>query len=104
MILSTIETVPGREIESIIGLARGNVVRARFAGRDFIAGLRTLIGGEVTEYTSLMAEARDQAMERLVQNAESLGADAVVNIRFSTSMILQGTSEILAYGTAVRLR
>lgn len=104
MILTTTETVPGRDILQPLGIARGSVVRARFVGRDIVAGLRSIVGGEVNEYTKLMAEAREQAMDRMIEDASGLGADAVVNIRFSTSMILQGTSEILVYGTAVKLK
>lgn len=104
MIVSTTENVPGREVESIIGIAKGNVVRARFVGRDIVAGLRAIIGGEVTEYTKLIAESREQALNRMIADAQAMGADAVVNVRLTTSMILQGTSEILAYGTAVRLK
>jgi uncharacterized protein YbjQ (UPF0145 family) len=98
------DAVPGREIAQVIGIARGSVVRARFFGRDFIAGLRNLVGGEVTEYTKLMAEAREQALGRLVTHAEALGADAVVTFRFSTSAVMEGSAEILAYGTAVKLK
>lgn len=104
MITSTTDTIPGREISEILGIARGNVVRARFVGRDLIAGLRAIVGGEVSEYTKLMAESREQAQDRMLDHARSLGADAVVNVRFSTAMILQGTSEILVYGTAVKLK
>lgn len=104
MLISTTETVPAREISESLGIVRGNVVRARFVGRDIIAGLRTIVGGEVSEYTKLMAESREQAIDRMATEAEVIGADAVVNVRFTTSMILQGTSEILAYGTAVRLK
>ncbi|MFP4519974.1 MAG: YbjQ family protein [Oceanicaulis sp.] len=98
------DTVPGREIEQVIGIARGSVVRARFFGRDFIAGLRNLVGGEVNEYTKLMAEAREQALARLMAHAERLDADAVVTFRFATSMVMEGSAEILAYGTAVKLK
>jgi len=98
------DAVPGREIEQVIGIARGSVVRARFFGRDFIAGLRNLVGGEVHEYTQLMAEAREQALGRLVAHAEQLGADAVVTFRFSTSAVMEGSAEILAYGTAVKFK
>lgn len=104
MILTTTETIPGRDIDDVLGVAKGNVVRARFVGRDIVAGLRTLVGGEVDEYTKLMAESREQALDRMTAHAQSMGADAVVNIRFSTAMIMQGSSEILAYGTAVRLK
>lgn len=104
MIITTTETVPGREIDQILGIARGNVVRARFVGRDLIAGLRAIVGGEVNEYTKLMAESREQGFDRMAQNAREMGADAVLNVRFTTSLILQGTSEILVYGTAVSLK
>lgn len=104
MILTTTESLPGREITETLGLVRGNVVRARFVGRDIVAGLRTLVGGEVDEYTKLMAESREQAIDRMIDDASRLGADAIVGMRFSTSLIMQGSSEILAYGTAVRLK
>lgn len=104
MIITTTETVPGREISEVIGIAKGNVVRARFVGRDIIAGLRTLVGGEVDEYTKLMAEAREQSYDRMLESARQMGADAVVNVRFTTSLIMQGSSEIMIYGTAVRLK
>lgn len=103
VIITMADTVPGREVTQVIGIARGSVVRARFFGRDFIAGLRNLVGGEVTEYTKLLAEARDQALGRLVAHAEEMGADAVVTFRFSTSSVMEGSAEILAYGTAVKL-
>ncbi len=104
MIITTTETIPGREISEVIGLAKGNVVRARFVGRDIIAGLRTLVGGEIDEYTKLMAEAREQSYDRMLESARQMGADAVVNVRFTTSLIMQGSSEIMTYGTAVRLK
>ena len=104
MIITSTETVPGREISEVIGIAKGNVVRARFVGRDIIAGLRTLVGGEVDEYTKLMAEAREQSYDRMLESARQMGADAVVNVRFTTSLIMQGSSEIMTYGTAVRLK
>ena len=103
MIVSTTETVPGREITEIVGLARGNSVRARHAGRDIMAGLRNLIGGEISEYATLQAETREMAHRRMVEQAESWNADAVVGIRYTTSMIAAGASEILAFGTAVKL-
>ena len=104
MIITMTESVPGREIADIIGTARGNVVRARFFGRDIVAGLRNIVGGEVTEYTKLMAEAREQALDRLRADAEAQGAHAVISMRLTTSMIMTGSAEILAYGTAVRLK
>ena len=103
MIVTMGETVPGRDITEIIGVVRGNVVRARFIGRDFVAGLRNLVGGEVSEYSKLLAESREQAYDRMVRHAESQGADAVIGFRFASATIMEGTSEILAYGTAVKL-
>ncbi|MFK7949921.1 MAG: YbjQ family protein [Saprospiraceae bacterium] len=104
MILSTTEEVPEREIVEILGISQGSTVRARNVGRDFMAGLKNLVGGEISEYTILLARSRDQAIERMIMDAEDLGADAVINIRFQTAMVMQGCSEILAYGTAVKLR
>lgn len=104
MILSTIEQVPNKEITEILGIARGSTVRARNVGRDILAGLKNIVGGEIEEYTQLQAQSREQAMARMVKDAEGLGADAVVNVRFATSMIAQGAAEILAYGTAVKLK
>lgn len=103
MIVTTTETVPGKEIIQIIDVARGSTVRARNIGRDIFAGLKNIVGGEISEYTKLQAESREQAMQRMVDDAERLGADAVVNVRLTTSMVMQGCSEILAYGTAVKL-
>ena len=104
MIISTIENVPNKEIEAILGIARGSTVRARNIGRDFFAGLKNIVGGEIEEYTKLQAQAREQAIQRLKQDAQKLGADAVINVRFTSSTIMQGASEILAYGTAVKLK
>jgi uncharacterized protein YbjQ (UPF0145 family) len=103
MMITTTETIPNREIREILGIARGSTVRARNVGRDIFAGLKNIIGGEISEYTKLQAESREQAMQRMVEDAESLNADAIVNIRFTTTMVMQGASEILAYGTAVKL-
>ncbi len=103
MIVTSTEFVPKREITEILGIARGSTVRARDIGRDIFAGLKTIIGGEIEEYTKLQAEAREQALQRLIDDARSMGADAVLNLRFTTAMIMQGTAEILAYGTAVKL-
>ncbi len=103
MIITTTETIPNREITQILGIARGSTVRARNMGRDIMAGFKNLVGGEINEYTQLQAQSREQAMERMIADAQKFGADAVVNVRFSTSMIMQGASEILAYGTAVKL-
>ncbi|MDA1279516.1 MAG: YbjQ family protein [Chloroflexi bacterium] len=103
MIESTIQDVPGREITEILGLVRGNSVRARHAGKDILAALRNLVGGEITEYAKLQAETREIANRRMVEQAEAMGADAIVGIRYTTSMIASGASEILTYGTAVKL-
>lgn len=103
MILSTTDNIPGKTIIEILGVAWGSTVRARNVGRDIFAGLKNIVGGEISEYTKLQAESREQAFQRLVQDAERMGADAVVNIRLTTAMIMQGTAEILAYGTAVKL-
>ena len=104
MILTNIESVPGREITESLGVARGSTVRARNVGRDIFAGLKNLVGGEINEYTKLQAQAREEAIGRMIADAERLGADAIVNIRFNTAMIMTGTAEILAYGTAVKLK
>ena len=104
MILSTTEFIPEREIENILGIARGSTVRSRNVARDLVAQLKNIIGGEIEEYTKLQAYAREQALERLIVDAQKLNADAVLNIRITTSVIAQGTSEILAYGTAVSLK
>lgn len=104
MILSSSDTVAGREIHETLGLVTGNSVRARNLGRDFLSGLKNLTGGEVGAYRDLLTESRNQAMERLEQAAQDLGADAVVTVRFTTAEVMQGVSEILAYGTAVKLR
>lgn len=104
MIISTSETIAGREITQTLGVARGNTIRARHLGTDFVASLRNIVGGEVSEYTKLLGEAREQALDRMIADANSMGADAVISMRFSTSMIAQGAAEILAYGTAVKLK
>lgn len=103
MLTSTSEQIAGYQIVETLGIARGNTIRARHVGTDIVAGLRNLVGGEVSEYTKLMGEAREQAHDRMMEDARRMGADAVVSVRFSTSMIAQGAAEILAYGTAVKL-
>ena len=104
MIITNTETVHGREISESFGLVRGSTVRARNFGRDFFAGIKNIIGGEISEYTKLLADSREQALKRMTDDAERLGADAIINVRFTTSAVMQGSSEILAYGTAVRLK
>ncbi|MCB0703777.1 MAG: YbjQ family protein [Saprospiraceae bacterium] len=103
MLIVTTADIPGKKIVEVLDIARGSTVRARNIGRDIFAGLKNIVGGEIKEYTHLMADAREQALDRMIADAETLGADAVVNVRFTTSMVMQGCSEILAYGTAVRL-
>ena len=103
MIIVTTETIPGKNIVEQLGLVRGNSVRVRHIGRDIIAGLRTIIGGEVAEYTKMLAETREQALDRMTEEAIKKGADAVVNVRFSTSFIMKAAAELLAYGTAVKI-
>jgi len=104
MVTSTTEKIPTKEVIQILGIARGSTVRARNIGRDVFAGLKNIIGGEIEEYTKLQAQSREQALQRMIQDAERLGADAVINVRLTTSMVMQGASEILAYGTAVKLK
>ncbi len=101
MIITTSETIAGKRIVRTLGMARGNTVRARHIGRDIMAGLRNIVGGEVQEYTKLLAESREQALDRMVAEAQMLGANAVVDVRFVKSMVAQGMAELLAYGTAV---
>lgn len=103
MITSTTASVPNREITEILGVVKGNTVRARNIGRDVFAGLRSIVGGEIEEYTNLLTQAREQAIDRMISQAQRMNADAVINIRMTTSMVMQGSSEILAYGTAVKL-
>jgi uncharacterized protein YbjQ (UPF0145 family) len=104
MIVSTGGSVPGREIVEVLGLVKGNTIRARNVGRDILAGLRHIVGGEIGEYTKLMAESREQAIDRMKEDARRIGADAVVDVRIGTSMVMSGAAEILVYGTAVRLK
>lgn len=101
MILTTAPTIAGHRIVRTIGIVRGNTIRARHIGKDILAGLKNIVGGEIEEYTKLMAESREQSLDRMSAEAESLGANAIVEVRFSTSMIMQAAAEILVYGTAV---
>ena len=103
MIITTSGQVEGKKIARTLGLVKGSTIRARHLGRDIMAGLRGMVGGEVTEYTKMMAEAREQAIQRMVEDAEKQGANAIVSMRFTTSMVMQSASEILAYGTGVVL-
>ena len=101
MIIVSSETITGKEIVKTLGLVRGNTIRARNIGKDILAGLKKLVGGEIEGYTKLMAEAREQAVDRMIKDAEKLGANAIVAMRFSTSEVMDNAAEILAYGTAV---
>ena len=103
MIVTTTGSIAGKRVVRTLGLVRGNTIRARHVGRDITAALRHLVGGEISEYTKLFAEAREQAIDRMVEEAEGLDADAVIEMRFSTSMVMTGAAELLAYGTAVKL-
>ena len=104
MTISTTENIPDKEVVEILGIARGSTVRARNLGRDIFAAVRNLVGGEITEYTKLQADSREQALQRMKEDALKLNADAIINVRITTSMIMQGVAEILAYGTAVKLK
>lgn len=103
VILVNTDYIPGREFE-ILGLVKGNTIQSKNIGRDFTQGLRQIVGGELKAYTDMMSKARDEAVERMVQEAEELGADAVVNVRFASAAVMAGAAEILAYGTAVRFK
>jgi len=103
MIVTTTDYVPGKKVEKILGVATGNVVRAKNIGKDILASLRNIAGGEIKEYTELLKDAREEALDRMVKSAERLGADAVINVRFATSSVMQGAAELFAYGTAVKL-
>jgi uncharacterized protein YbjQ (UPF0145 family) len=104
MILSTTHTIPGREIAVVLGIARGSTVRTRNIGRDIVAGLKNLVGGEIEEYTKLQAYAREEAMSRMIEDAKKMDADAIVGVLITTAMVTKGAAEILAYGTAVKLK
>lgn len=103
MIVVTSPEIPGKKIVRTLGLVRGNTIRARHVGKDILAGLRHLVGGEIHEYAKLMGEAREQALDRMVTEAEELGANAIISVRFTTSVVMGGAAEMLAFGTAVVL-
>ena len=103
MIVTTLNEVPGRRTVRILGMCRGNTIRARHIGKDIMAGMRGVVGGEISEYTKLFAESREQAVDRMVEEAEALGANAVLGMKFATSMVMSTAAELLAYGTAVVL-
>ena len=101
IIVVTAPEIPGRRIVKTIGLVRGNTIRARHIGKDILAGFRNIVGGEVTEYAKLLAESREQALDRMIEHADELGANAIISLQFQTSVIMNGAAEMMAYGTAV---
>ncbi|MCD5413191.1 MAG: YbjQ family protein, partial [Dehalococcoidia bacterium] len=101
MIIVTLERIEGKRIVKTLGIARGSTIRAKHVGKDIVAGFRGIVGGEITEYTKLMAQSREEAMQRMVEQAEKMGANAILGTRFMTSMVAAGAAEFLAYGTAV---
>ncbi|UCC97674.1 MAG: YbjQ family protein [Phycisphaerales bacterium] len=101
MLLSTTDTIYGKKIVRHLGLVRGNTIRARHIGRDIMAGLRNVVGGEISDYTKMMGESREQAIDRMIEDAQRLGANAIVGVSFATSMVMQMAAEILVFGTAV---
>lgn len=103
MIITTTDMIPGKKVTKILGVVKGSTVRAKNIGRDFAAGLKNIVGGEIKSYTHLLTQAREEAYNRMANEAEDLGADAVLNVRFMTSMVMAGSAEMLAFGTAVKL-
>jgi len=103
MIIVTTQNIPGFEITETLGLVRGNTIRARAIGKDILAGLKNIVGGEIHEYTKMIAESREQALDRMVAEARAKNADAIIGVRFTTSSVMQGAAELFAYGTAVKI-
>jgi len=104
VLVTTIDRIPGHEISEVLGLVQGSTIRARHLGRDIMAGLRNVVGGEIKDYAQMLAEARQLAIQRMVKEAERLGADAILGVRLATAQTMAGAAEVLAYGTAVRLK
>ncbi|MAE09924.1 MAG: hypothetical protein CMF78_01870 [Candidatus Marinimicrobia bacterium] len=104
MIISTLEQIAGYKITESLGVVAGNTIRARHLGKDIVAGLRTVVGGEIKEYTGMLAESREQSLQRMIEKGKELNADGIIGVRFQTSMIMSTTAELLAYGTAVKLQ
>jgi len=104
IITTTTSEIPGKQVAKILGIVKGNTIRARHVGRDIAAGFKNLIGGEIKSYTEMTEQARDEAFNRMVNQAVDIGADAIINVRFATSMVMTGAAEMLAYGTAVKLK
>lgn len=103
MLITTQDYFSDQEISETLGMVKGNTIRARHVGKDILAGLRTIVGGEITEYTKMLAESREQALDRMIADAEKIDADGIVCVRFTTSAVMAGSAELLAYGTAVKL-
>lgn len=103
MLLVNTNDVPGKKIQEVLGMVRGSTIQSKHIGKDFMAGLKTIVGGEITGYTEMLEQARQVALKRMTKEAENMGANAIVNVRFATSAIMQGAAELLAYGTAVVL-
>ena len=103
MIVVTASQIAGREITDTLGMVKGNTIRAKHIGKDILAGLRSIVGGEIKEYTEALNEAREEAIRRMIKDAEKLGADAIIEVRFTTSQVMAGAAELLVYGTAVKL-
>lgn len=104
MLITTQDYLADYEITKTLGMVKGNTIRARHVGKDILAGLRMIVGGEITEYTKMLAESREQALDRMIEDAKEKGADGIVCVRFTTSTVMRGAAELLAYGTAVKLR
>ena len=104
MLLLNIDYIPGKEITEALGIAKGSVVMSKHLGKDFMAGMKTIVGGEIESYTEMLDGARKIAMKRMVEDAQAMGADAVINIRYTSSSVMQGAAEVTAYGTAVRVK
>jgi uncharacterized protein YbjQ (UPF0145 family) len=104
IITTTTSEIPGKKITKVLGVVKGNTIRARNVGRDVMAGFKNIVGGEIKSYTQMTTQAREEAFNRMVNDAVELKADAIINIRYATSMIMQGAAEMLAYGTAVKLK
>jgi uncharacterized protein YbjQ (UPF0145 family) len=104
MLLLNIDYIPGKEIEAALGIVKGSVVQSKHFGKDFMAGMKTLVGGEIVSYTEMLNESRQIAVKRMVDEAEALGADAVINVRYASSSMMQSAAEVIAYGTAVKLK
>jgi len=104
MIVTTTDSIPNKEIKEILGVVKGNTIRAKHIGKDILAGLRTIVGGEIKEYVEALGEAREQALSRMLAQAEGLGADAIVGVKFTTSQVMAGAAELMVYGTAVKVQ